>query len=54
MAYKRGLADDVDRVVALDAFRRARADAAGAPVSVAPEPRALVPDLGPEHHFEPP
>ena len=30
------------------------AGTSAAPVSVAPEPRALVPDLGPEHLFEPP
>ena len=53
MAYKRALTADVDRAVALDAFRRARAAADG----VAPPPpaaRVLAPNLGPGDLFVPP
>ena len=52
MAYKRGLTDDVDKVLALDAHRRARAAAAGPRIS--PDARVLVPAIRDEDLFRPP
>ncbi|KAH8076802.1 hypothetical protein JL721_828 [Aureococcus anophagefferens] len=49
MADKRGLTDDVDKVLALDAHRRARAAAAGPRIS--PDARVLVPAIRDEDPF---